>query len=94
MAYGGAKHTIWTERCKNYAGATLALWEEGQRLHEIYVNEANSGADAAFVANSLATKAEFQAMMTLAEAMNLFVNSGTVPDLDRMTVLTPLTQNP
>jgi len=94
MAYGSAKHAIWTERCKNYAKTVQAVWEEGQRLNEIYTNETASGSDAAFVANSLASKQEFIDMVVLMQAFDAFLNNSAVATADRMANLTPLTQNP
>jgi hypothetical protein len=92
MAYDSAKHDVFSERCKNHAGAMLALWEEGQRLNEIYVNEAESGAHAAFVTNTIATKQEYIDLIVAIQAYDAFINNAAVATADRMTNITPFTQ--
>jgi len=92
MAYGTAKHDAFSQRCANHAGAMLALWEEGQRLDEIYINEGESGGHAAFVSNTIATKQEYIDLIVAIRAFDAYVNNAAVATLDRMQNITPFTQ--
>lgn len=93
MSYGTNKHNVWTQRAKNLATAFQNLREESARLDAIYVNEAASGADAAFVSNGTATKAEMQDLVTSMRAYKEFWENGAVIASDRQQHLTPFLAN-
>lgn len=93
MSYGTTKHELWSDRVKNLASAFQNLREECAKLDAIYVNEAASGADAAFVSNGNATKAEHQDMVTTMRAYKDFFENVSVAAADRTQHITPFLAN-
>ncbi len=67
MAYDAGKHNLFAKRCQNWIRMIQNGYEEGGRINDIYVNEANSGVDPAFddANTNIAEEAE------LTEAINL-----------------------
>lgn len=92
MAYSQAKHNVFTDRVQDWMGSFQNLRDEASRIDEIYTNETSSGADAAFVTTSNATKQEHIDAIVFMRAFVDFTEGGVVSTLDRRSNITAFTQ--
>jgi hypothetical protein len=93
VSYDAAKHENFTRRNVNWARQLWALCEEGNRLKAIYDNEAESGAHADFVDNSICTKAEQQSLIQVQQGLiSIVYGTAAVSQADRRHFLTPFLQ--
>ena len=94
MAYTAGDHERFSRRMQRFMLRLQSLRDEAAKLVEIYSNETSYGAHAEFVSNDIATKQEHIDGIVLMQALALFVENGTAPQLDRTQTITPFTQSP
>lgn len=86
MAFSDSKNRVFHERMKNCMKSLYEVaFDEGERLDNIYLNEAASGADAAFVDTDVSTAAECTEGIVLIRALQTFL-------ADHIARMTPFIQ--
>ena len=92
MAYSLEKHSVFSDRMKNWMNSFQNLRDELARMDEIYINETVSGADADFVDTSNATKKEHIAGIVFMRDLVDFTEGNAVSTLDRRSNISAFTQ--
>ena len=92
MAYSAVKHDVFSGRMKNWFMSLQNLRDEAARLDAIYLNEAVSGEDAAFVDTETATKQEHIDGIVFIRTFQAMIENGEVAQADRVGNITAFTQ--
>jgi len=86
MAFSDSKNQVFHERMRNCMRSLYEVaFDEGERLDNIYLNEAASGADAAYVDTDIADAAEVTEGIVLIRALQAFL-------ADHVARITPFLQ--
>jgi hypothetical protein len=92
MAYTTRSHRLFSQRVENWMKTFQSLRDELERMDEIFVNEANEGADPEFVTTPNGTKQEHIDALTMMRDLRLFIENGAPDSADRTQVITAFTQ--
>jgi len=93
MAYSAGKHTTFSRRMQNFFNTFQSLRNEMASLDELYINEAASGGDAAWVDTPIATATEHTDGIVFMRALTDFCEGGVVATSDRRSNITAFVQS-
>lgn len=89
MAYDASKHKLFAAQMTNWFRTLQTLRTEAVRLDDIYVQEGESGGNAAFLATDEVTKQELIDGIVFMRTFKNLCEGGVVSDTNRVSNITP-----